>query len=54
MCKRVMVIIFKEFPQNFPGEVKENSKIYVHICQLFCCQSNGLLLCHPSLLDNVR
>jgi len=41
-----MVVIFKEFPQNFLGEVKE---ICVYICQCFCCQSNGVLLCHPSL-----
>jgi len=52
MGKTVMVVTFKEFPQDFLGEVKENSKIYVHICRCFCCQSNGVLLCHRSLLDS--
>jgi hypothetical protein len=26
MCKTVIFVIFKEFPQNFLGEVKEYSK----------------------------
>jgi len=52
MGKTVMVAIFKQFHQNFLGEVKENSKIYVHICRRFCCQLNGVLLCHPSLLGS--
>jgi len=49
MCKTVVVLIFKEFPKNFLGEVKENSKKPWFIYADFSVASR-LEYCSASLL----
>lgn len=50
MCNTVMVVILKNSSRIFLGKLRKTARKLAPHKPIFCCHSNGLLICQPSLL----